>query len=403
MIKLGVIGGARVVATAAQAVTFLLVARALGPADFGAFAAVFGGLTALGILADGGATTAVGRHHQSPEILVPVLRAGRLLSIATMSVSVPVLGLAVHLSRSPVVTACLLLCLWVPLERQAEVAGAVLLARGRAGVVGAGYLTRRVGSALAVLVAPPSHVVVAFAATMVLGAGVSLVVLRRHMAETVGGRGPAPALLEHRSVWALLRPYWIVVGGNALRQLDVVVLGVVGGATAAGVFAPASRLVPPLLLVPGTYTQLLLARLAASREPLPAAPVVGVAVVSMLTFGPLALLADVWVPLLLGEAYAASVDVVRVVVGGLALAALSSVFAAALHATDRAARVAVAVWAGAVTMIGLVAVLGTVHGALGAAWAVATGYFVQCALMAGFHRFGPIPTPQPVIRRRANT
>lgn len=384
---LSVISGARVVSTAAQAVTLLVLARTLGPAEFGRFAAVLGGLTALSLLADGGATAAVGRHHAASPMIVQILRAARLLSLATLVVSVPVLAVVAHVSTSPAMAACLLLCAWVPLDRQAEVMSAYLLARNQESIVGAIYLLRRVPTLAAVLLAPTAvSVVAAFSAIMVATAGLAVAVLgRRTCAATGTGDRIREQFVLEQSVWTVLRPFWMVVAGLGVRQIDVAVLGMTAGASAAGVFAPASRLVPALLLVPGTYTQLLLGRLAAGGQRLTSSPVIGVAAASTVAFVPLAVLADAWVLLVLGDAYTASVDVVRVVVVSLVLAALSSVFASALHAANQSARVAVAVWTGAATTVAGIAVLGAMFGAIGAAVAVAAGYLVQLVLMAAFH------------------
>ena len=155
----GVVSGARVTATAAQALTLLIMARSLGAPAFGQFAAVLGGMMALGSLADGGATNAVGRHHTTPSTILQILRAGRLLSLATLLISVPVLAVLVHQSGSAILAACWFLCAWLPLERQAEVNSAYLLARGRQTVVCATYLLRRLPTLAAVLIPEfiPAH------------------------------------------------------------------------------------------------------------------------------------------------------------------------------------------------------------------------------------------------------
>ncbi|MDN5857105.1 MAG: hypothetical protein L0H84_00645, partial [Pseudonocardia sp.] len=150
----GVVSAARVAATTAQALTLLIMARSLGPPAFGQFAAVLGALTALGILADGGATYAMGRHHLTPPTVLQILRAGRLLSLATLLVSVPMMAVLVQLSGSTVLAACWLLCGWVPLERQAEINSAYLLVRGRQNIVCATYLLRRLPALAAVLLTP---------------------------------------------------------------------------------------------------------------------------------------------------------------------------------------------------------------------------------------------------------
>jgi O-antigen/teichoic acid export membrane protein len=390
----GVVSGARVAATTAQALTLLIMARSLGVSAFGQFAAVLGGMTALGILADGGATYAVGRHHTTPPTILQILRASRLLSLATLLVSVPVLAVLVHLSGSAILAACLLLCAWIPLERQAEISSAYLLVRGRRTVVCGTYLLRRLPTLAALLLIPAGVMpVLTYAVTMVTAAAVSMVVLGRRVTEELAVVPAARAgarlhstLLPERATWTLLRPFWFATAGQGVRQIDVAVLSVAAGSAVAGVFAPASRLVPALLLVPGTYTQLLLGRLSAGQASLTARRLVGLAVVATTSFSTLAVLAELWVPLLLGEDYLASVDVIRVVTASLVFAALSSMIASSLHATDRAAYVAAAVWTGATTTIGLIAVLGATYGAMGAAGAVAAGYVLQFVLMALLHR-----------------
>jgi O-antigen/teichoic acid export membrane protein len=349
-------------------------------------------MMALGSLADGGATNAVGRHHTTPSTIVQILRAGRLLSLATLLISVPVLAVLVHQSGSAILAACWFLCAWLPLERQAEVNSAYLLARGRQTVVCATYLLRRLPTLAAVLLTPAVVApVLAFAVTMFAAAAASAVVLGRRVAGELAvvpaGRAGA-CLVPDRAIWALLRPFWFATAGQGVRQIDVAVLGAVAGTAVAGVFAPASRLVPALLLVPGTYTQLLLGRLSAGQASLTVRRLAGVALFTTMSFLTLAVLADIWVPLLLGEGYRASVDVIRVVTASLVFAALSSTIASSLHATDRAAYVAVAVWTGATTTIGLVAVLGAAYGAMGAAVAVAAGYLLQLVLMAVLHHGG---------------
>lgn len=396
----GVVSVARVTATAAQALTLLIMARTLGVSAFGQFAAVLGGMTALGILADGGATSGVGRHHTTSPTIVQILRAGRLLSAATLLISVPVLAVAVHTSGSTILASCWLLCAWVPLERQAEVNSAYLLVRGRRTVVCGTYLLRRLPTLAALLLLPVAlGPVLIYAATMVTAAAVSVVVLGRQVSEEFAvvpsGRADArfrSTLIPDRGTWALLRPFWFSAVGHGIRQIDVAVLGLAAGTAVAGVFAPASRLVPALLLVPGTYTQLLLGRLAAGQTSLTARHFVGVTVVATTSFVTLAMLADIWVPLLLGTDYLASVGVIRVVTASLVFAALSSMVASSLHATDRAAYAAVAVWTAATMMIGLVAALGATYGAMGAASAVAAGYVLQFILMALVHRVRrPVP------------
>jgi O-antigen/teichoic acid export membrane protein len=135
--------------------------------------------------------------------------------------------------------------------------------------------------------------------------------------------------------------------------------------------------------------------MAATGERLTGRSALVVGAVSAVVFGCVAATAWIWVPLLLGPAYAPSAPVAAVVVAGLASAAVASTYASALHATDRAPFVAVAVWASAAASLVLVAVLGVRFGAIGAAWAVTAGYLLQCVLTASFHRFAPRGGPVP--------
>ncbi|MEV3902823.1 hypothetical protein AB0K11_10925 [Mycobacterium sp. NPDC050551] len=393
---LGLVGGARITSTAAQALSLLVLARSLGPSDFAEFAAVLGALMALNLVSDGGATYAVGRHHDDPTTIVKILRAGRTLSAATMLVSIPVLVAFAVATGSAVLVACLPLCLWVPLERQLEVSSAYLMSRNQQVPVGAGFLLRRLPTLVAVLLfASTTNLVWAFSVTMLITAVVANVYLgRRVAAETAAGDRDAR---PDGATWRMLRPFWAAIAGQGVRQIDVAVLTFAAGTGVAGIFAPAIRLVPALLLVPGTYTQLLLARLATTKETLTLRAVAVLGLVTGAVFAPLAVTANHWVPLLLGDEYSASVPVVQIVIGSLVFAAMSSAFASGLHAVDCASRVAATVWTSALTTLALVAVLGSTHGGIGAAWAVAVGYVMQFILMAAAYRLRRQPAPTTVL------
>lgn len=390
---LGLIGSARVLSTASQALTLLIMARSLGPAEFAEFAGVLGALMALNLIADGGATYAVGRHHESGAMVVQILRAVRLLSTGTMLISIPVLGVLAIATHSATLIACIPLCAWVPLERQLEVGSAYLMARNRQYVVGMGYLLRRVPTLIVVLVLSSTPMLVwGFSVSILVTAGAAIALLRRHItAETAGS--PADALLPDRQTWSVLRPFWAAIAGQGVRQLDVAVLTFAAGTTVAGIFAPATRMVPALLLLPGTYTQLLLGHLATTKDVLTGRILAALGLTTAAMFVPLAITANYWIPLLLGRAYLGTVDVVRIIICSLVFAALSSAFASALHATDYASRVAVVVWVSATTSLVLIAVFGSWYGAVGAAWGVALGYVLQFCLMAGAYRSRPVRTP----------
>lgn len=398
---LSLVGGARMLSTAAQALTLLVTARILGPTDFAEFAGVIGGLMALSILSDGGATYAVGRHHGDLAMITRVFRASRLLSVGTLLLSLPTLTALACVTQSQTLLACLPLCAWVPLERQLEVTSAYLMSTGRQGVVGASYLIRRIPALVAVVALSSSpYVVWAFSATMLASAAAAVSFLGRRAPAGLSRHRP---WLPDRQIWPTLRPFWAAVGGQGIRQFDVAILTFAAGAPTAGMFAPASRLVPALLLLPGTYTQLLLARIAASKEQVTAGGVATLGVITAAMFAPLALTAPLWIPLLLGEAYADSVRVTQIVIAGLVFAAMSSAFASGLHAGDCAARVAAVVWVSALSTLTLIGALGVLAGATGAAWATAGGYVLQFLLMGWAYHTRPLRHPEIPERKVAST
>ncbi|MHC9294319.1 hypothetical protein ACRCUN_17785 [Mycobacterium sp. LTG2003] len=379
------VGGARMLATAAQAITMLIMARGLGPSAFAQFAAVLGTLMALIMIADGGATYAVGRHHESAQTVADVFRANRLLTYGVLAISLPILAALAVTTQSAVLVACIPLCFWAPLERQLEVVSAYLIARGRQHMVGAGYFVRRMPTLAVVLVLPANTALVwAFSLSMLTAAVAARLMFARHLS-TSGLTLPGRALPDRRT-WAMLVPFWAALAGQGIRQVDVAVLTISAGTPVAGIFAPASRLTPALMLVPWTYTQLLLPRLATTKEQLSLTTILIVGALSGAFFVPLAITAPWWITLLLGEAYAPSASVVRIVIVSLVFAAMASAVASGLNAVDLASLVAAIVWASSIFTLALIATLGTQFGAVGAAWSVAFGYALQCSLMGAAYR-----------------
>jgi O-antigen/teichoic acid export membrane protein len=373
---LTVVGSARVVAMVCQALSLLLVARQLPPVGFGQFAAVFGALQALSLIADAGATYAVGRHHTSPQVVRDILQVGRLLAWGTLAVSVPALGLVAYLTSSSIILACAPLCLWVPFERQAEVHSAYLMSGSDTTFVSWVFILRRLPVLLAVLLL--GSPVLAFGLSTLAATAVSAVLLdRRTERSAPAGATASPP----RDVLRGLRPYWFTIVGQGLRRLDVAVLTLAAGPAVSGIFAPASRLVAPLLLVPGTYSQMLLARMSASQRPLRLREALMTGTLSTGAFLVLAATAEYWIPLLLGPAYVPSIGPVQIIVSGLAFATVASLVASSLQATDRPQYAAVGAWTGTVTTLVLVLVLGRLHGAAGAAWATVLGYVVQLGVL----------------------
>lgn len=386
------VGGSRVVATGSQAVTMLVMARGLGPTSFAVFAATLGTLMALMLIADGGASVAVGRHHESDDTIAEILGSNRLLTLGVLVISLPTLCLLAVTTESAVLAACIPLTIWAPLERQLEVVSAYAIAKGRQRLVGLTYFLRRVPTLAAVLVfSAGSAVVWAYSISLLATAIIARVMLTRFITAT--GLRWSPRLFPDRGTWATLAPFWATVAGQGIRLMDVAVLTFAAGTTVSGIFAPASRLAPALLLVPWTYTQILLPRLVTTGERLSYKTIGLVGAFSAAFLAPLALTAQWWVPLLLGDAYTPSVPTVRIIVLSLVFAAMASAVSGGLNAADAAAHVARIVWFSSIVALALIATSGALYGAVGAAWAVAFGYLLQFLLLAAAYHFKSEPAP----------
>lgn len=204
------------------------------------------------------------------------------------------------------------IAVWLLFEQQTTIWNAISLVDGRARDLMPSYLWRRgpVVAALAVALAADLDVVWTWTVALAVGAALAYV-LGRHRAPTWAQRA-LPGRRPEGEVRFDLGFWWTEVGG-VLRDFDVVAVTLVSAAT-GGIYALPARLVRPMNLVTNATTAVLFPRIArarvVSRRQLVVGSLAGTAPVAAVA-GVTALLAGL-LPRLVGDEYADSVPVLRV-------------------------------------------------------------------------------------------
>lgn len=376
----------RVLAAVAQAGTLVLLARALGPRTFAVVSGVLGLLVFVSSVIDFGVTPATTRAAAT-QAGTQVRRLKSLnLWCSTFGGLLFCVGLLMYGARLGTATGISLglLGIWAGVDRLAEMRLAVLIGLKKGREVVSNLAIRRFVALAAVAAAYfwwPHGVVAALAAGSILGS--LLVVSRTQINEfdEIAETGDTGA--TNRDWRLALResfPFWINSLAAQTRQLDVLVVGLMGGPlSAVTAYAPVSRLVSPLRLLPTTFAQASLA-IASSRTRGRNDSVVLtlVAVVpSLVLFSAVGLSANFWVPAILGEEYSPSVPILQIVLLGLVFAAATSVQTSLLQARGQERAVAVVSVSTACLALALVAIGAVIGGGLGAGVGLTVGYVLQ--------------------------
>jgi O-antigen/teichoic acid export membrane protein len=381
----------RVLAAVAQAGTLILLARALGPKDFAVVSGVLGLLVFASSVIDFGVTSATTRAVATQaSAQVKRLRFlnlwcsafGALLFSFGLLMYGASLGTGVGISLA-------LLGVWAGVDRLAEIRLAVLIGSKKGRAVVANLALRRVVALAAVVAAYlwwPQAIVAALAVGSIVGS--ILVVSRTRMRDRVESHVAGRVDASDKDWRLALReslPFWVNSMAAQSRQLDVIVVGWVSGSVAAAAaYAPVSRLVSPLRLLPTTFAQASLA--VASSRPGRRNESLGLTALAVLPslalFTIVGVFANYWVPALLGQEYAPSVPILQVVLFGLVFAAATSVQTSLLQARGHEKTVAiVSVITGGLALV-LVAVGTGIGGGVGAGVGLTVGYALQSLALA---------------------
>ena len=382
--------------------TNILTARWAGPAVFGSMSVVIGAATFAFVLADVGLSSYVSRAEAQGERaeVAGALRLNAVTSALGAVVCVlATLAFAAAVGGGPWLIA---IPLWLALDKNSDTALSVFIARRDKLTPAVSIVLRRsVGLAAVVLL----HLlgldaVGAFA----LGMTISGVVGQSHIRLSLRGAAlslPTPMrLVLRRTV-----PFLISNVSASARNLDVVLVGGLGGHVSAGLYAGVQRLVSPFMLIPGTVSALVLPS-ASRRSGGGAARIAGR--LTALHLGLTALLALVALfaqPIvvgLLGPRFAPGAAVLVWQLLAFPFVALSSPLGGVLQSQGFEREVARNGVLFVVVLLPAIAVGVLLYGAAGAAAALLFTYLAKCAVLVLLvRRLLGSPRNLPAVVRRA--
>lgn len=354
--------GGRAGAAVAQALLLALLARALGLADFGVYAAFYAGATfAIGVL-DYGLTTRVlaAGGVEDARGIFGALIVSKTFAFALVAILSGVLISQIGAGWPSGLAAAALVAaagesvgnttLAIQQGEKKSLSGAALM------------LGRRLVTLLPFLfgLSVPTAI-----ASMIVG-GVMGVAAFYAIAIRRSGRPTAAGPLFRANY-----PVFLASLGPNLMQLDTAVVGVAGGAALAGAYGAATRLAAPLNLAITTVTQVVVPEIAtesneARRRKIfvqarRTAVLVGACFVITIPFAPL--ITDV----LLGSAFSEAAPIVGGVIAAAAMIAISQVYLGWFYATIVPRAVGYSILGSAAFRLGA----SWAAAALGGAWALA--------------------------------
>lgn len=369
-----------------QAVTMLLLARDLGPHEFGIFSAVLGTVIVVQSALDLGIATMVVKERaadpQSPVIHSALRVADHSSFVLAGVIGLPLVALGTLLD--PFFLLLLPLSVWAACERHSETWLSVPLADGDARINTQNLLIRRTATALLYVgaVFAGIHAAVAFSAAMALTALISLIVIRK----VVSGRLTPPlAPLTVREIVRISWPFWVNSLGTQARNLDTLLVSALAGPSQAGLYAATSRATGPLRILSTSMAAVLLpASAGKERKQLRKLfkLVWAMTAVCGLLYGALMVLVPAVVQLFLGEDYRGAVLPLQIVLAGLVFAALSSLFNSILQGAGLQYYVAKTSVITTSACLILVSIGSLFQGAIGAAMALSISFVFQSAILA---------------------
>ena len=380
------VSSGRILAALLQTASLVLVSRLLPVSDFG-YLATFLGVTSLAqVVLDFGVGTLVSRERAADPDNPVVAAALRFTNLSSMGLTaLLLLGLTgAALLFSDAYWQMLPLAVWAAAERNADTRLAVAFADGDVQINVINLLARRT-AALGMFVAATAVGVLpilAFSLSAALAAIGSATFAQRWVRRRV-----VPTRdVGFSEVVRRARPYWVTAISTQARNLDVVVVSALAGATQAGLYLTGSRLMNPLRILPASLATILLpasARTQNSANALRSMVRLTLAVVA----GMSVLYAAIWfavptfVDRALGSAYIEATPVIRIIIAGLPVAATCSMLNSILQGRGRSKDVALASSSTTVTCLLGVAVISPFYGAVGAATALSLSFVVQLGML----------------------
>ncbi|MCD2141541.1 lipopolysaccharide biosynthesis protein [Rhodococcus pyridinivorans] len=378
-IVLGRLGGALI-----QAGSMALLARWIGPSEFGLFASAYGIALVLQTVIDLGLTTYIVRLRAlepTSEYLKEALRIVSRISILTGILGVA--GMSIMTWHDPRYLPFIPFAVWIAVDRQVETWLAIPLADGDTIQNATSLVTRRSISFMVLIVAAATGFdpLLGYTFGLALGSTIScFVVMEKNRVPFRRFKVPARKVIE------TARPYWANSVATQLRNFDTLIVTAIAGTTQGGYYGAASRLTTPLRIIPTSFAQVLMPAAARSGKPGRKALLRSVIILmaaTALLYAVVAVIMPLVVPLVLGEDFDDSILIIQIVCGGLAFAAISSQMNSLLQGWGQLRQVAVISAITSISCLLGVAVAAIWWGGVGAAIALTASYILQVVLLAG--------------------
>lgn len=370
-----ILSSTSMVAQGLTALTFWLVARVLGPSDFGAIAAAIGIATMLLSTLDFGINAItireLARIPDKPEVFSSTFGAKLLTSgivgllwtllVALVSIRssswIPYIPLGAHIFMSDIANTLNV----VPRSQQRmHILGLTTFCQKAATLVGT-----------VLLLISPIDVQFAFPLGLVFGSTVSVFVAMAFVDRKMRSN-PRMSFANLMRLWKSSAGFGLSSLAAQIQRVDVSIVAAVAGSTAAGIYAAPARLTNSLMVIPTALSTALFPRVSAASDAKSArseglrAIKISTLLTAMVT-AVLFILAGPLVPVVLGEEYAASVPVLRSILIGTLIASVNAPLASMLQASGKELFVAKVVGFASIIGLGVVGLGGAASEASGAA------------------------------------
>jgi O-antigen/teichoic acid export membrane protein len=375
---------ARVFASAAQAVVLLILARVVDVNSFGVLnSALAAGLLAVGA-ADFGTSTLLAKAQAKRDF--ETADACIKFSVSTTFICIVALLVAVawYTKFDSLTGPLITLAVGVSLEKNAECLLSVPMANGNKFIAPLSVLLRRSVTLLAFVCMLPVGVSGewAYGLSYLVGSVAGQIHLRHTVAEAPPLWSPGKLGLE---IMRKAFPYFVSNISAQSRLLDLPVVALISSAVAAGLYAGATKVTSPFMLIPTVLTALIMPHAVRQRKHMAAALARKMFIFAVLSellfFAPLALFSDRLVVLLLGHAFTAAAPAFAWTLVGIPFFGLASPLGSVLQSQGKERIVAVNGVVFAVVSLCGTATLCILFGIWGAAAAMTISYGLKCIVL----------------------
>lgn len=375
----------RVLAAGLQATILAVLARALGPQQFGVLAAILGVIILLQAASDLGMGKLIVRERSagdSEDLLAGGLWVNSISStILGLILALVFVGAALTIDKS--FFLMLPLAISAAGEKNADAWLGVAIADGDTHLNSINLVGRRALSLIIFMGLSHFEVspLLSYSIAVAISALASVMFARQHVSKIVLSKE-----ISIKLTLLAARPYWVNTLAVQFRNLDSAIVGIVASPAAAGFYATAAKLSSPLRMLPTSLAVVILPHAARTRNE-SAGSLAKIAFASGSIVGVLyiliALLVPWALPLLLGDSYLPAVTPLQIVLIGLVFASFSSLFEAALQGRGYPRMVAISSVLTTLYLLTTMVTFTTISGAIGSAVALATSYAFESIVLGG--------------------